>query len=157
VTAWRSSSSHRISSLSPLSSSLQIFHQLSSPPTIHLCGITYAASPSSKDITPTSPTCPIGSHLERFLWLSSQLNRPQLGGVTFISSEYLPKYDTKRGMNPLALDKWIEELRIIFSKLVNRKPLKLSQRDYESFSQYYQALKSGNVEAAKSIADSRGK
>jgi hypothetical protein len=136
---------------------LQIFQKLSSPPTIHLCGVTYAASTSSRDVTPTSPTCPIGSHLDRFLWLSSQLSRPQLGTLSFLSSQYLPSYDSKRGMNELLINKWIEDIRINFSKLVNKKPLKLSQRDYESFSQYFHALKSGNGESAKSIADSRGK
>jgi hypothetical protein len=60
-------------------------------------------------------------------------------------------------MSEVVMNKWIEEIRMIFSKVVNKKPLKLSLQDYESFAKYFNALKNGKVDVAKSIADSRGK
>jgi hypothetical protein len=82
---------------------------------------------------------------------------PQLGGITYLSSEFIPNYDSKRGVSELQMKKWIEEIRIIFTKVLNKKPLKLSLQDFESFAKYYNALKKGKSEVAKSIADSRGK
>jgi hypothetical protein len=54
------------------------------------------------------------------------------------------------------LEAWTQELREVFAKLVNKKCLKLSMLDYDSFYEYYVANTTGNTAEAKKISDARG-
>lgn len=54
------------------------------------------------------------------------------------------------------VEAWTQELREVFAKLVNKKTLKLSMIDYDSFYEYYIANMSGNTAESKKISDTRG-
>lgn len=77
--------------------------------------------------------------------------------MIFLSSKYIAKSDKNENVSNQILEKWIDDIRNIFSKLVNKKTLKLNLSDYYSYANYYNALKSGNNELAKNLADKRGK
>ena len=53
-------------------------------------------------------------------------------------------------------ESWTLELRDVFAKLINKKALKLTMVDYDSFFEYYTANTSGNVGVSKRISDERG-
>ena len=54
------------------------------------------------------------------------------------------------------VEAWTQELREVFSKLINKKMLKLSMIDYDSFYEYYIANTTGNTAQSKKISDARG-
>lgn len=133
----------------------QIFNECEihlSQANINLCSISYPSTQRSQNSV--SPACPIDSHFNRFLWLSSQFSRPQTCQMTFLSFHHLPKYDKKKYQS---IGVWLSEIRVVFGKLINKKLLTLTLGDYHSFAQYYNALREGKIEIAKSIADNRGK
>jgi hypothetical protein len=54
------------------------------------------------------------------------------------------------------LETWTQEIREVFSKLINKKLLKLSMIDYNSFFEYYVANTIGDTINSKKISDARG-
>ena len=110
-----------------------------------------------------SPACPSGSPLVRLFWLSAAIGSPVHVVVNCLTSRCgVPKINLSdkssaksNDASDRRMESWVKELREVFSKLLNKKLLKLNMIDYDSFFGYYLANTSGNTSAAKKISDAR--
>ena len=136
--------------------------------TCHLSGFVYS---STDDSTAVAPPCPAGSAYNRLFWQCASLRAPVAVTVNCLVDRCgVPKLvatPTKKTTDAAAtattgtvsekqLDTWVQELREVFAKLVNKKLLRLSLVDYDSFFEYYEATSAGDTAAAKRISDARG-
>lgn len=151
---------------------LQIFRGLPSDVVCHLSGFVYTSSNSSSSSAP-SPACPAGSSVLRLFWQSAVLGSPVDVPATCLLAECgVPALAgmpvSSRGQTAAAaaasasalsekrLEAWSQELRGVFAKLINKKPLNLNMIDYDSFFEYYTANTTGNSAESKRISDARG-
>lgn len=125
---------------------------------VHLSGFVYQSTAGE-----VSLPCPAGSTIHRIFWSGS-------GSVTancLIDRCGVPKLipvgkasgasaTATNAVTEKRLEAWTQELREVFSKLVNKKSLKLSMVDYDSFYEYYVANVTGNTVESKRISDARG-
>mmetsp|Transcript_12345 Transcript_12345/g.18718 ORF Transcript_12345/g.18718 Transcript_12345/m.18718 type:complete len:402 (+) Transcript_12345:67-1272(+) len=129
----------------------EIFCDISTVNTsIHLAGFTY---PSAS----TQPCCPVGSQVLRIISTCGALSLPCAGRLLVLPSKYLSEIHQKLSTRnkSSAVRNWTNEVRNIFAKLINKKTVELGVDDFESFRSYSDAMKSGDMELARKIADSR--
>jgi hypothetical protein len=136
----------------------------------HLSGFVYSSSADPSGAI--APPCPVGSAYHRLFWQCAAVRAPTSVAVNCLIDRCgVPKLVVSSGkpsklsadtsvvtgtVSEKRLEAWTQELREVFSKLVNKKALKLSLVDYDSFCEYYVANIRGNSTEAKKIADARG-
>jgi hypothetical protein len=130
---------------------VELFSELSPDVPVYLAGAVYPSTRPPR----TPPPCPVGSQFWRLFCLSGAAAPPYPSQLMVLNAAFVPKISVHKVSGVANTSAWVAEVRLVFSKLINKKTVTLGADSYVSFQSYYAAVKNSQLKEAKAIADSR--